>query len=197
MGLMRSLGIGALLCTTSLTGCQAQANPQADPAFPNVLLDHVGATYRLDQAASGALDANAASQATPVPPASLKPLLGAGFRGAYVRLWRAGDQYITDTIFSFSTSPGAARLSQTEVEYLRGSRNANVFAARTIPGAGGYLISASRRNNGRQVFCEGFWMSAGSRAAEVRVCGALPYQADYQVAESLASEQYLRLQSER
>lgn len=142
--------------------------------------------------ATGGLDADAASQATPARSADVKSFLNThSLSDGYSAVWQSGSDFITVVALRFNDSAGAKGLIQLEQRQLKGAA-ANLTPDGELPGASTYVFYGSTRLRGHQVFCSGELFPEQNIAFVVTTCSAFPNSAV--LARRLALDQYLKAQ---
>lgn len=138
---------------------------------------------------AGTLSIDDASSATPADPGTVRSFLQtSAWLGAFARVWVRGTDYAEDLGYAFATAADAQRFAGLEVAALRGAQGNYVYALPQVPGAQAFIIYSTTRVGGHDVFCDGAWFAAQSRAFELLTCGATP--SDGQLATQLAIAQF-------
>lgn len=161
-----------------------------DP-LPETLLNDPGPGYTFERDASGPLDIDAASTATPAKDEIVRSYLqAAGFEEGYARVWSQEEEFVTAAVFRF-TSPAEARgLIELEFDQLERSVAARDFSVDGIPDARGFVLTGRVSDDTR--FCTGVWYPVDERAYSIVNCGATPSGA--QSAAALARRQWSEIQ---
>lgn len=162
-----------------------------DDPLPETLLDDPGPGYSFERDASGPLDINAASTATPARDAIVRSYLqAAGFEEGYARVWSQDEEFVTAAVFRFTAPREARGLIELEFDQLERSVAARDFPVEGIPRARGFVLTG--RVSGDTRFCTGVWYPAGERAYAIVNCGPSPSGA--QDAAALARRQWSEIQ---
>jgi hypothetical protein len=160
-------------CALLATACQDATGTGS--ALAPLVLGTVGAGYTIpDKGPNGPLTLDQAATATPADPAAVKQRLGNGrFSGAFERVWRSGDQFVSILVYSFADAGAAASFATFEQRSIAASGSSTMFSAGRGPGEQVFtFVGATRAAVGTTQFCEGAWYAVESRAVEVTHCGA-------------------------
>ena len=182
-----------LLAMAIFSGCTigGPRTVKPDARLADSVMSQVEPGYvLLTRGATGSLDIDAASRATPVKDDLTRDFLdNSTFTGAYAKVWTKDSDFITATVFAFTKATDATRFAAFEVDFLRAAHTVNVAADPGIPNAQVYVLSGSTRMGARDVFCEGDIFPVERHAFIVTTCGRFPNSSD--VAAQLAKTQYL------
>lgn len=129
----------------------------------------------MEKRASGALAVDQAAQSTPAAPSQTRAVLdSSGYEDGYERVWTNDSGFVTVSGYTFGNTAGASSLVSFERSQLEGSLGGVVNDVASIPGGWSYVLFSSTRAQSRDVFCQGVWFAAASRAFAVTTCGATP-----------------------
>jgi len=161
--------LAAGLVLAGCGGSHRSASPATVRALQARVLTLPPSSYR--PGPSQALDADAAAQATVVPPDLMRDFLGGHqLRAGYERVWTYQDSYLTAVALEFAAPADATALVQLALDHLRSALGTYFAPLAGIPGATLYALSGQQRVSGHYLFCAGAWFAVGADAYTVTEC---------------------------
>lgn len=180
-----------LLLGVLLAACGESSTSQS---LSSVILAAPPSGYTQQAVSGGGSDLSIedASSATPADPGAVRAFLQAAtWRGAQIRVWVRGTDYAEDIAFAFASASDAARFQTLEIGALQSTKTDYVYSlAPQIPGGQGFILYSQTRVGGRNVFCNGAWLTHDTDVFEILTCGATPQ--DGTLATALAVQQLQR-----
>ena len=160
-------------CALLATACQ-DATGTGSGLAP-LVLGSVGSGWAIpEKGPNGALTLDQAAAATPADPTAVRHRLDTGrFSGAFERVWRSGDQFVSILVYSFADAGSAASFATFELRSIAATGTAVMYTAGRGPGEKVFTFAgATRAAVGTTQFCEGAWYAVETSAVEVTHCGA-------------------------
>jgi len=187
----RGLAILLALSVGLLAGCGESSTAES---LSSIIIATPPSGYSPQSVAGGDSDLSIddASSATPADPGTVRTFLqSSSWRGAQIRVWVQAANYAEDIAFGFASTSDATRFESLEVGALKAVPTDYVYSlAPQLPTGQGFIIYSQTRVGGKNVFCNGAWLSYQDDVFELLTCGATPQ--DGSLATSLAVTQLQR-----
>ena len=159
-----------LLVPLVLAAC-GDSTPGA--SLGDAVLSSVGSGYAIPSSGpNGALSVDQVASATPASPSAVKQrLAGPDFAGAFERVWRRQDEFVTIIVLGFVTQAKASAFAAFEVQSIAASGTAEVFPAGLAPDEHVFTFAGATRASSKTTqFCQGAWFAVQTDAVEVTHC---------------------------
>ena len=177
------------------TGCTSTPPLSSHPVPPatlnSLLLSSPPPGFIADAGVSGEMSLESAAYSTPGSPVDLRNELQNNlFAGAYVHVWRRGDDYVTDTVFALDHPANTGRVESYLVSTVTDNPAAYLYPL-PLPDSGhGFVLDARNKTGSKFIFCQGAIFSVDVYAFLVETCGIQPNGTELDA--TLAGLQYQR-----